>query len=159
MKGSEKVMAALQEAINMEYTLASQYQLDQCDVGRLGLSIEDRLGDLHEQCEDYGKLLVARLLFLEGSPVVAPGPAATHDDVGSIITSAIAAESGVIAKYAEFTKTAFEEGDMDNFHLFQHLSKWHRQGGNDNKGHLSWLQKQAWQFGKLGETGYIDSKV
>ena len=143
----------------MEYSLASQYDLDQRDVARLGLSIEDRLGCLHEQSESCGRLLVDRLLFLEGAPVIAPASAKTHDDVGSIISDAIAAETAIIAKYAEFIKVAFDAGDMDNFHLFQHLSKWHRQGGNDNKGHMAWLQKQAWQFGKLGESGYLEAKV
>ena len=46
-------------------------------------------------------------------------------------------------------------GDMSNFHFYQHLVKWHREGDDKFKGHVAWLQKQLYQMNKLGENDYI----
>ena len=44
---------------------------------------------------------------------------------------------------------------MSNFHFYQHLVKWHREGDDKFKGHVAWLQKQLYQLNKLGENGYL----
>ena len=155
MKAPPQVMAALQESIHMEATLALQYLLDQRDVKRLGLDLADGLKQLHEQCEDHMKHLVSRLLFLEGAPTIEPKPAATHDSVTEILNDASAAEQAAIARFSELCKQCYDAGDMSNFHFYQHLVKWHREGDDKFKGHVAWLQKQLYQVKKLGENDYI----
>jgi len=160
MKGNEKVMAGLQEAINLEASLMLQYLLDQRNVKRFGLSIASGLKKLHEQCEGYMKDIASALLFFDGgAPAFAPKPAATHPTVAAIQTDAIAAEQAVVARYAELCREAFDAGEMDIFHLYQHLTKWHRRGGNGNEGHLAWLQKQNWQLVEFGEKDYEEVKA
>ena len=44
---------------------------------------------------------------------------------------------------------------MSNFHFYQHLMKWHREGDGKFKGHVAWLQKQLYQLKKLGDNDYI----
>jgi bacterioferritin (cytochrome b1) len=154
MKGDPKVLAGLQEAINLEMTLMLQYLLDQRNVKRFGLSIADGLKTLHEQCEDYAKDLASAMLFLDGTPAFAPKPAATHATVTSIQTDAMAAEQALVARYSVLCKEAYDAGEIDVFHLYQHLIKWHRRGGNGNEGHLAWLQKQDWQLAEFGEKDY-----
>ena len=159
MKGDPKVIAALQEAITLELAQALQYKLDYLDSGRLGLDIADALKTRHEQCEEWADSIAGRLLFLEGAPIYSAQPVKTHDSVPDIISGHIAAETAIVERYAALTVVCWEAGDMDNFHYFQHLSKWHRQGGNDFHGHLSWLQKQQWQLNTLGTNNYIAEKI
>jgi bacterioferritin (cytochrome b1) len=155
MKGNPTVMAGLSESINLEASMMLQYLLDQRDVKRLGLDLADGLKQLHDQCEDHMKNLVSRLLFLEGAPTIEPKPAATHDSVTEILNDAFAAEQAAVARFTDLCKECYEAGDMSNFHLFQHLIKWHREGDDKFKGHIAWLQKQLYQLKKLGENDYL----
>ena len=154
MKAPPQVLAGIQEAINLELSLSLEYLLDQRNVKRFGLSIADGLKALHEQCESYAKDLASLLLFLDGAPQFAPTPAVTHKTVTDIQNDAIAAETAVVARYSALCKEAYEAGEIDVFHLYQHLVKWHRRGGNGNEGHLAWLQKQNWQLLEFGEKDY-----
>jgi bacterioferritin (cytochrome b1) len=155
MKGTPPVMAGLQESIAIEASLMLQYLLDQRDVERLGLDLADGLKQLKEQCEDHMKSLVSRLLFLEGAPTIEPKPAATHDNVGDILNDAFVAEQAAIARFTELCKQCYDAGDMSNFHFYQHLVKWHREGDDKFKGHVAWLQQQLYQLKKLGENDYL----
>jgi bacterioferritin (cytochrome b1) len=152
-------MAGLQEAINIEASLMLQYAIDWQDTDRLGLSIADGLEKLHEQSEGWWQELTSKLLFLEGAPVAVPAKAATHDTVTDILNDSLAAELAAVDQFTVLCKAAYDAGDLEMFHYYQHLAKWHRSGGNGNKGHISWLQKQLWQLKKLGENDYIASKV
>ena len=154
MKGNAKVMAGLQEAIDLELSLSLQYLLDQCNVQRYGLSIADGLKVLSDQSKDYVGQLTGALLFFEGAPGFNAKPAATHKTVTDIETEAVANETAIVVRYSALCKEAYEAGEMDIFHLYQHLTKWHRRGGNGYEGHLSWLQKQRWQLQEFGEKDY-----
>ena len=94
------------------------------------------------------------MLFFDGAPQFVPKPATTHKTVTDIQADAIAAETAIVARYSALCKEAYEAGEMDVFHLYQHLIKWHRRGGNGNEGHLAWLQKQNWQLQEFGEKDY-----
>ncbi len=155
MKGNPTVMDGLSEAINLEASMMLQYLLDQRDVKRLGLDLADGLKQLHDQCEDHMKHLVSRLLFLEGAPTIEPKAAATHDSVSEILNNAFAAEQAAIDRFTDLCKQCYEAGDMSNFHFYQHLIKWHREGDDKFKGHIAWLQKQLYQIKKLGENDYL----
>jgi len=155
MKGNPDVMTGLQEAIGIEATLMLQYFVDQRDVKRLGLALADGLGTLHDQCQTHLECLTGRLLFLESAPTINPKPAATHDKIGDILTDAQKAEEAAVVRFAALCKQCYDAGDMSNFHFYQHLAKWHREGDDKFKGHLTWLQQQLYQFSKLGENDYI----
>ena len=155
MKAPPQVLAGLQESIDLEASLALQYLLDQRDVKRLGLDLADGLKQMHEQCQEHLKRITSRLLFLEGAPTITPKPAATHDSVTEILNDAFAAETAAIARFSELCKQCYDAGDMSNFHFYQHLVKWHREGDDKFKGHAAWLQKQLYQLKKLGENDFI----
>ena len=72
-----------------------------------------------------------------------------------ILNDAFAAEEAAVARFSDLCKQCYEAGDMSNFHFYQHLTKWHREGDDKFKGHIAWLQKQIGQLKKLGETDYI----
>jgi bacterioferritin (cytochrome b1) len=155
MKAPPQVLAGLQDAITIEATLMLQYLLDQRDAKRLGLDLADGLKQLHDQCEEHLKHLTSRLLFLEGAPTIEPKPASTHDNVGDVLNDAFVAEQDAIARFSDLCKQCYEAGDMSNFHFYQHLVKWHREGDDKFKGHVAWLQKQLYQFKKLGENDFL----
>jgi bacterioferritin (cytochrome b1) len=155
MKGNPDVIAGLQQAITTEATLMLQYSVDSCDVKRLGLHLGDGLAALRDQCQSHLHCLVGRLLFLEGAPVIDPKPAATHDKIGDILSQAKTAEEAAVDQFAVLCKQSYEGDDMSNFHFYQHLAKWHREGDEKFKGHLAWLQQQLYLFEKLGESEYI----
>jgi bacterioferritin (cytochrome b1) len=155
MKAPPQVLAALQESVDIEATLALQYLLDQRDVKRLGLNLADGLKQMYDQCQEHLKHLTSRLLFLEGAPTIGPKPAATHDSVTEILNDAFAAEQAAIARFSDFCRQCYDAGDMSNFHFYQHLVKWHREGDDKFSGHVAWLQKQLYQLKKLGENDFI----
>ena len=132
-----------------------QYLLDWCDLKRLGLALGGDVKTMHEQCEEHVKHITSRLLFLEGAPTIEPKPASTHDSVGDILNDAFASEQAAIARFSDLCKECYEAGDMSNFHFYQHLVKWHREGDDKFKGHVAWLQKQIYQLKKLGENDYL----
>ena len=72
-----------------------------------------------------------------------------------MLNGAFDAEQAAVARFADLCKQCYEAGDMSNFHFYQHLSKWHREGDDKFKGHVAWLQKQLYQLKKLGENDYI----
>lgn len=160
MKGNPAVLAGLQEAINLEESLALQYALDARNLKRYGLSISRGMKMLARQCRGYATELVDALLFFDGGePSIVCEEAATHPTVSTIQADALVAEQNIVARYAELCKEAFAAGEMDVFHLYQHLTKWHRRGGNGNEGHLAWLQKQNWQLLEFGEKEYEEVKA
>ena len=159
MKSTSVIATGLQEAINLELSLSLQYTLDARNLKRYGLKIAKGFGCLAGQSRDFAKQLTSRLLFLEGEPGFAPQPAKTHANVSDIIGDAVKAETAIVARYSALAKRAFDEGDMSNFHYYQHLAKWHREGDGKFKGHLAWLQKQEWQLGEFGETDYEEVKA
>jgi bacterioferritin (cytochrome b1) len=159
MKGNPKVMAGLQESINLEASRSAQYKLDGIDAKRFGLEIAGDLLTLHQQSEDAQDGLVSRLFFFEGEPEIAAQTAKPHQDFGSLIADHIAAETALVGRFRELAKEAWDAGEIDTAHSYEHLANYHTVGcaigGNEHKGHLAWLQKQLWQRGKLGETDYI----
>jgi len=165
MKGDPKVTAALQEAINIEASLMNQYKLNWRDAKRFGLDLAEGWEKLHTQAEGYMDTLVSRLLFLEGDPAITPAAVKTYASLKEMLSDAQASELAAVARYAEIVKACWDAGDMSNCHYFQHLSKWHREGDEGGSGtisatgHLSWLQKQLWQIGKLGEPAFIAAEV
>lgn len=160
MKGKPAVMAVLQAGITAEWSLALSYHMFTQDMKRFGVKVYDGFDKLGEQCEDYAKELTRRLLFLEGDPVVNPADASTLDSVSAMLAKLQADELSIVDQYAAATKACWDAGDMSNFHWFQHLSKWHREGDEGKQGHIAWIQKMLWQIQAVGsEPEFIATQI
>lgn len=159
MKGNAAVLTALQAIIDLEMTLSLQYQLDAAHMKCYGLSIAGGLRCLSHQSRQFAKMATKKILAFEGEPSISAGEAKTNDAIPDIFTGAIVAEEKIVAACAQFAKVCWDAGDMATFHFFQHLAKWHTTGDNGYKGHLEWLEKQAWQLDELGEQDYVSTKV
>jgi len=149
MKGNSKVLSALQEAINLEASLAAAYCLNgQALKHTIGIKVAGELKSLGKQSKCYKKMLVKQLLFLEGTPEVAPDTAVVEDSISAMLDDLLKMENDTLARYTEFTKICYDADDMPNFHLFQHLCKFHSTGGNGNEGHLDYLSHEIRQLAK-----------
>ena len=165
MKGDPKVIASLQEAANLEASLMNQYKVNWRDAKRFGLDIEEVWEKLHTQCETFLDTLVSRILFLEGDAQIAAQLTQSHANLREMIADALAAETALVARYAEITRSCFDVGDMSNFHYFQHLSKWHREGDEGGSGtismvgHISMLQRATWQLNQVKDQDFIAVQI
>jgi len=159
VKGNPEVLLCLQDSLTSEMTLHLQYELEGWDLGRLGIDTKEGFGKLAEQSETFAHELSRRILFLEGQPVLDPTATTSYGSITERLNAAVAAELKIVQDYADYTKKAYDAGDMSNFHYFQHLSKWHREGDDKFKGHIAWIQKELWQVGRLGETAYVAEQI
>lgn len=159
MKGSARVLAALQEAINLEATAANAYLINGKDQKRRGMKTGDELLELHKQCCKFSKILMKHLLFLGGSIDLEPEPVTMGDDFGRTLDELVEMENDIVAKYTAAVKICYAEDDESNFHLFQHLIRWHREGQREYTGHLKYLEHEQWQYEKLGESDYIAAHI
>src|SRR5579862_9686715 len=159
MQGNANVLKVLQAALNAEASCMLQYRLDAMDAGRVGADACEGFCCMADQCESLMKELAKRIWFLDSDPVIAPEAAEAHADLASMLADAQKYELALVQQYADATKACWEAGDMSNFHWFQHLSKWHREGDDKYKGHLAWIQKQLWQLKQLGPVPYLQTQL
>ena len=161
MTGDAKVMAALQEGINKEESLALLYFLNGKHLQQgLGITPGKELKGLGKQCCTYKKRLLKRLFFLGGSPEIAPDVATVIGDggPGAIFDEMLSLENEIIDQYTIATKTCYEANDMEAFHVFQHLVKAHTIG-EKGVGHIQYIEHEQTQLEKLGEVQYIAAHI
>ena len=160
MKGDPKVLAALQAAINLEASVSAAYLLNGKILHQdLAIKTGKELKELGEQACKFKKMLIKHLRFLDGSPDVDADVASLGDNVEQVLTELLKAEMDIVAQYTDFTVTCWAAKDMENFHLFQHLIRWHRAGHSQYRGHIMYLEHELKQIEKLGETDYIASHI
>jgi bacterioferritin (cytochrome b1) len=159
MKGTSGVIAALQEAINLEATAANAYLVNGKDQQRRGMKTGDELLELKDQCCKFQKMLIKHLLFFDEKVELSPDPVTVGDAFDTTLDELIAMEMNIVERYTAAMKLCYTEGDGSNHHLFQHLLRWHREGQREYTGHLKYLEHERWQFAKLGEVDYIAAHI
>ena len=150
MRGNDKIIATLNVLLAEELTAISEYmvQSEMCDSwGYEGLhkAIEKVAIDEMKHAEK----LIARILFLEGMPVVSKlNPMTFGKDVKGIIEAQLAAELAAIAAYnAAITQTA-ELQDGGSREILTHILE-------DEERHLDWLESQRDQIAQMGIENYL----
>ena len=150
MKGNPLVIDALQKAASLEAALATQYHLDKRDARYMRLkSISKKLNGFGEDCEDYLKQVVDRILFLGGKPEYSAGSALTSATITEIFQDALASETVIVAAFNEMAITAMNAKDDNTRNKFEHWIKAHE---ND---HIDWLEGQLASIATLGEQNYL----
>lgn len=154
MKGNEKVVEKLNALLADELAAANQYILhaEMCEnwkYGRLHASIRKRAIDEMKHAER----LVARLLFLEGRPIVnALGPVRIGSDVADIHDKDWAAESKTISDYNACIKVAAEADDGGTRDLLESILV-------DEEGHIDWIEAQRSQIDQMGLENYLGHQL
>ena len=154
MKGNEKIIANLNEFLADELTAISQYMVhsEMCanwEYKRLHEAIEKRAVDEMKHAEK----LIARILFLEGQPVVSKlKNMSIGASVEAQLKSDLAAEAGAIKAYNDGIRLCLEVGDNGSRELIDANLK-------DEEDHLDWLEAQLDQISQMGLQNYLAMQI
>ena len=150
MKGNEKIIATLNVQLADELTAVNQYILhsEMCanwGYERLHNVIEKRAIDEMKHAEK----LIARILFLEGKPIVSKlndlhvGP-----EVLDQLQNDAQAEYGAVVAYNDAIKQATSLGDNGTRDLLEEILE-------DEEEHIDWIEAQLDQVKQLGLQNYL----
>lgn len=154
MKGNEKILAKLNDLLSDELTAISQYMVhsEMCDNWMYE--------ELHKKVEEraitemkHAERLIARILFLDGSPVVSNlkkiniGP-----DIEKQFANDLAAEYGAVEGYNDGIRLAYELGDNGSRDLMDSIL-------TDEEDHVDWLEAQLDQIKMMGLQAYLVEQV
>jgi bacterioferritin len=137
-----------------ELTAISQYMAhsEMCDnwgYERLHKMVEERAEDEMKHAEK----LIARILFLEGMPIVSKiNPMKIGKTVADQLSNDHEAEAGAIKNYNAAVKEAGELGDYGTFDLLVSILK-------DEEEHIDWLEAQNDQISQMGIQLYLSLQV
>ena len=150
MKGNEKVIAVLNDFLADELTAISQYIVhsEMCanwGYGKLHAAVEKRAIDEMKHAEK----LVARILFLEGLPVVTRlKKVSVGATVDAQLKSDWEAELGAIKGYNDGIRLCLEVGDNGSRELID-------ANPHNEEAHIDWLEAQLEQIGQMGLPNYL----
>lgn len=145
MKGNEKVIERLNEALFLELGAINQYWLHYRildDWGFTKLAAKERAESLEEM--EHADKLIARILFLEGHPnLQTVAPLRIGETVQEILEADLAGEHEARESYKTSKDICEAEGDYVSKNLFEALLA-------DEEGHIDFLETQLNLVKELG---------
>jgi bacterioferritin len=154
MKGNEKILAKLNDLLSDELTAVNQYMVhaemdDNWAYSRLAEAVEKRAIDEMKHAEK----LIARILFLEGTPVVSHlKDIHIGAEVEKQVNNDWDAEFGAIKSYNDGIKLASDMADNGTEQLLKSILK-------DEEDHIDWLEAQQDQIKQIGIQNYLAEQV
>jgi len=149
MKGNEKVIERLNEALFLELGAINQYWLHYrllSDWGFTKLAKKEREESIEEM--HHADKLVDRIIFLEGHPNMQKvSPLRIGQNIKEVLESDLAGEYDARASYSKSRDICREEGDYVSMKLFEELL-------TDEEGHIDFLETQLDLLAKIGEERY-----
>ncbi len=154
MKGNAKMLEKLNDLLADELTAINQYMVHSEMCGDWGYK------KLHEAIEKraiqemkHAEALIARILFLEGKPIVSElKKIHIGADVESMHKNDWGAERDAIKSYNEGLKIAAQVGDGGTHELLKGILK-------DEEDHIDWLEAQLEQIGQMGIQIYLTEQI
>jgi bacterioferritin len=150
MRGNEKVIERLNEALFLELGAVNQYWLHYRlldDMGVTKFAKKEREESIEEM--QHADRLISRIIFLEGHPNLQTiPPLRIGQTVREILEADLAGELDARTSYRASRLLCAEEGDYVTMELFTDLLK-------DEEGHIDFLESQISLYDKLGEVAYI----
>jgi bacterioferritin len=154
VKGNEKVIEKLNALLADELTAINQYMVhsEMCDdweYQRLHEAIEQRaITEMR-----HAETLIARILFLEGMPVVSElNPIHIGADVEKMHVNDAQAELDAVKSYNEGIALTTELGDNGTREMLESILK-------DEEEHLDWLEAQLDQIEQIGLQHYLVEQI
>ena len=150
MKGNQIIIDKLNELLSEELTAINQYMVhsEMCDnwgYERLHKVEEKRAIDEMRHAEK----LIARILFLEGIPVVSN---LNKINIGAAVekqhANDHAAETDAVAHYNIGIKLAVELGDNGTRELLESILR-------EEEAHIDWIEAQLDQISQMGIQNYL----
>ena len=154
MKGDPQVIDFLNKALLNELTAVNQYIVHSEMCANWGL---DKLHDAIEKraIEEmkHAEMLIARILYLEGRPVVSKlNPMHIGADVAEQLHNDYLSEQGAVKSYNAAVQQAASLGDNGTRALFESIL-------NDEEAHIDWLEAQLDQIRLMGIENYLAQQV
>jgi len=154
MKGDERLIKKLDELLCEELTAINQYIVhsEMCanwGYDRLHDSIEKRAIDEMKHAEK----LIARILFLEGTPTVSKLNAIKiGEDVPKQFQADLSAEVEAVRNYNEAIHLADKVGDAVTRTMLEGIV-------HDEDAHIDWLEEQLDQISQMGAAVYLSTQT
>ncbi|MCI0476995.1 MAG: bacterioferritin [Anaerolineales bacterium] len=154
MKGNDKMIERLNALLADELTAVNQYIVHSEMCANWGF---DRLHGLIEkraiQEMKHAEHHIARLLFLEGRPIVsALNKITIGADVEAQLRNDLAAEQGAVTLYNDSIRLAVECGDNGTREMLEAILK-------EEEEHLDWLEAQLDQIKQMGIQNYLTEQI
>jgi bacterioferritin len=154
MKGSPKLIDNLNLLLSDELTAISQYIVHSEMCANWGYD------ELHEAIEKraidemkHAEKLVARILFLEGQPVVSKlGAMHIGATVSDQLENDLQSEYGAVKAYNEGVRLAVESADNTTRALLESIL-------HDEEDHIDWLEAQRDQIQQMGLSVYLAQQI
>ncbi|NHQ60996.1 bacterioferritin [Chlorobium sp. BLA1] len=150
MKGNPKIIEKLNSLLADELTAINQYIVhsEMCsNWGYEKLHNADEKRAIDEM--KHAEKLIARILFLEGIPVVSDlKKIKIGADVAAQHKNDRHSEDGAIASYNDGIKLAVELGDNGTRELLESILR-------DEEAHIDWLEAQIDQISQMGIQNYL----
>ncbi len=154
MKGNPKIIETLNHLLTDELTAVNQYIVhsEMCaNWGYTRLHEADEKRAIDEM--KHAEKLIARLLFLEGKPIVSE---LNKIHIGQSVDvqhkNDLDAEAGAISAYNQGIKLAVELGDNGTRELLESILK-------DEEEHVDWLEAQIDQITQIGIQTYLSEQL
>src|SRR5262249_54519638 len=153
MKGNDKVIAKLNEALREELTAINQYfvHAEMCHnwgYHRLGNYIRKQsIGEMK-----HAEELLERIIFLDGAPKMEPLPLTIGAEVQVQLQNDLHLELKAVVMYNDAIKVARDAGDNSSRELFERLLK-------DEEEHVDFLEAQVHQIKQLGYERYLAQQI
>jgi bacterioferritin len=154
MRGNEKVIALLNEALRSELTAISQYFLhaemsENWGYERISKHVKKNAIDEMKHAE----ALIERILFLEGAPKMSELlPLKIGASVKAQLANDLAAEREAVATYNAAANVCAAAGDHGSKALFEKLLA-------DEEGHADWLETQLGLIEQIGLESYLAQQL
>ena len=153
MRGDDKVIERLNEALREELTAINQYfvhaeMLHNWGYHRLGAYIKKQsIGEMK-----HAEELLERILFLDATPTMTSLPLKIGGDVRTQLQSDYDLEVKAVKMYNESMKISREAADNSSSELFERLLK-------DEESHVDFLEAQLHQIKELGYERYLTTQI
>ncbi|MEM6986251.1 MAG: bacterioferritin [Pseudomonadota bacterium] len=149
MKGSEKVIERLNQALFLELGAINQYWIHYRlldDWGLTRLARKEREESIEEM--QHADKLIERIIFLDGHPNLQQvAPLRIGENVKEVLEADLAGEYEARTSYSESREMCREERDYVSMAIFEDLL-------TDEEGHIDFLETQLELLGRIGDKNY-----
>lgn len=149
MKGHQRVIEVLNEALRLELAAINQYWLHYRlldDWGYTHLAKKEREESVEEM--QHADKLVSRIIFLEGFPNMQTlAPLRIGQTLKEVLEADLAAEYEARETYTRARDVCNEVKDYVSMQIFEELLE-------DEEGHIDFIETQLELFNKIGEQNY-----
>ena len=153
MRGNDKVIAELNEALREELTAINQYfvHAEMCHnwgYHKLGSYIRKQAIDEMKHAE----MLIERILFLDGTPKMEYLDLNIGQTVKDQLAADLKLEVNAVAMYNKAIQVSRDARDDASRELFTKLLK-------DEEEHVDWLEAQAHMIKEMGYERYLSNQA